>query len=135
MGPNARQRLLPHLARQALVLFVCLSLGMHWALLQGIAWTGMLLSFASEGTVIEAVEKTFNGQNACALCRKVKEGQSSDEQPQQKGQTVKKIDAVLVQTARLVTPPGKTIVFAVISEEGTRTNARPEMPPPRRGLA
>lgn len=135
MGPNARQRLLPHLARQALVLFVCLSLGMHWALLQGIAWTGMLLSFASEGTVIEAVEKTFNGQNACALCRKVKEGQSSDEQPQQKGQTVKKIDAVLVQTARLVTPPGKTIVFAVISEEGTRTNARPDMPPPRRGLA
>lgn len=135
MGPNARQRLLPHLARQALVLFVCLSLGMHWALLQGIAWTGMLLSFASEGTVIEAVEKTFNGQNACALCRKVKEGQSTDEQPQQKGQTVKKIDAVLVQTARLVTPPGKTIDFAVISEEGTRTNARPEMPPPRRGLA
>lgn len=136
MGPNARQRMLPHLARQALVLFVCLSLGMHWALLQGIAWTGMLISFAAEGTVIEAVEKTFNGQNACALCQKVKQGQASDdEQPQQNGQAVKKIDAVLVQTTKLVTPAGETIVFAVISEEGTRTNARPEMPPPRRGLA
>lgn len=132
-----RQRHLPlRLAQRGMVLLVCLSLGMHWALLQGIAWTGMLISFASKGTVIEAVEKTFNGQNACALCQKVKQGQASDDdQPQQNGQAVKKIDAVLVQTTKLVVPAGETIVFAVISEEGTRTNARPEMPPPRRGLA
>ncbi|MBE2286204.1 MAG: hypothetical protein IAE77_22300 [Prosthecobacter sp.] len=128
--------MLPHLARQALVLVVCLSLGMHWALLQGIAWTGMLISFAAEGTVIEAVEKTFNGQNACALCQKVKQGQASDdEQPQQNGQAVKKIDAVLVQTSKLVAPAAGMMFFVHVHEEQVRRSEEPEMPPPRRGLA
>ncbi len=124
------------LAQRGLVLLVCLSLGMHWALLQGIAWTGMLISFASEGTVIEAVEKTFDGQHGCALCAKVKEGQESNQkQPQQAGQSLKKIDAVLVEITRLIAPTGESISFAMIRELMVKRNEMPEMPPPRRGLA
>lgn len=114
---------------------VCLSLGMHWALLQGIAWTGMILQFASEGTVIEAVQKTFDGQHGCALCAKVKEGRESDrEQPQQAGQSLKKIDAVLVLITRLITPAGKRISFVPLHEMMVSRAETPETPPPRRGL-
>ena len=124
------------LAQRGIVLVVCLSLGMHWALLQGIAWTGMLISFASEGTVIEAVEKTFDGQHGCALCAKVKEGRDSDQQqPQQAGQSLKKMDAVLVEITKLIAPAAEEMSFAMIHACSVKRSERPEMPPPRRGLA
>jgi hypothetical protein len=136
MFPNALQTLLLRHAQRTVAVLVCLSLGMHWALLQGIAWTGMFISFASEGTVIEAVGKTFDGQHGCVLCQTVKEGQSADDdQPQHTGSSMKKIDAVLVKMTKLVNPPAGKMIFADQDEDGIQTRMRPEMPPPRRGLA
>lgn len=135
MSPAAPTRLSLRLAQRVVVVLVCLSLGMHWALLQGIAWTGMLISFAREGAVIEAVEKTFDGQHGCALCAKVKEGRESDEnQPKQNGQSslTKKIDAVLVEMPRLTAPAAEQMTFAVIRETLEQRNELPETPPPRR---
>lgn len=127
--------LLPRIARLAVVGAICLSLGMHWALLQGIAWTGMLISFASEGAVIEAVQKTFDGQHGCALCHKVKEGRDANhKQPQQTGQSTQKIIAVLVEITTLIPPAGKTISFVPLHEMLVRRTELPETPPPRRGL-
>lgn len=135
MTPNAPAHASLRLAQRGVVLLVCLSLGMHWALLQGIAWTGMLITFAREGAMIEAVEKTFDGQHACALCLKVKEGRDSDEkQPQQAGQSLKKLDAVLVAVVKLIAPAAEELNFAVLREQSVSRNERPEMPPPRRVL-
>lgn len=136
MTPNAPPHASLRLAQRGIVLLVCLSLGMHWALLQGIAWTGMLITFAREGAMIEAVEKTFDGQHACALCLKVKEGRESNrKQPQQAGQSLKKLDAVLVAVVKLIAPAAEEMSFAVFREVSVKRNERPEMPPPRRGLA
>lgn len=130
----SKPALLPRIARLVVVGAICLSLGMHWALLQGIAWTGMLISFAREGAVIEAVEKTFDGQHGCALCAKVKEGRESDDnQPKQNGQSMKKIDAVLVEMPGLVAPAAEQMTFAVTREILEQRNELPETPPPRRG--
>lgn len=135
MSPRPQSSLLPRTARLVVVGAVCLSLGMHWALLQGIAWTGMLISFASEGAVMEAVQKTFDGQHGCALCKKVQEGRGSKrEQSQQAGQSLQKINAVLVEITKLVAPAGDTISFAVIREMMVERNELPETPPPRRAL-
>jgi hypothetical protein len=136
MSSQTQPSLLPRAARLLVVGAICLSLGMHWALLQGIAWTGMLISFASEGAMIEAVEKTFDGQHGCALCQKVKEGRDSDQkQPQQTGQSLKKLDAVLVVITKLIAPAAEEMSFAMIRASSVKRSERPEMPPPRRGLA
>ncbi|HEY1050646.1 MAG TPA: hypothetical protein VGE39_12845 [Prosthecobacter sp.] len=137
MSARLQPSLLPRIARLVVVATICLSLGMHWALLQGIAWTGMLISFAREGAVIEAVEKTFDGQHGCALCAKVKEGREADEgQPKQNGQSLeKKIDAVLVEMMRLVAPAAEEMTFAVTREILEPRNELPETPPPRRAQA
>lgn len=128
--------MLRRLARTLLIAALVFSIGLHWALLQGIAWTGMLISFAREGAMIEAVEKTFDGQHACALCLKVKEGRDSDEkQPQQAGQSLKKLEAVLVAGVKLIVPAAEEMSFAVLREQSVSRNETPEMPPPRRGLA
>jgi len=136
MSSRTPPSLFLRIARLGIVGVVCLSLGMHWALLQGIAWTGMLISFAREGAVIEAVEKTFDGQHGCPLCAKVKEGRDSgQQQPQQTGQSLKKLDAVLVVLAKLIAPAAEKISFVMIRETMVQRNEMPETPPPRSGLA
>jgi hypothetical protein len=66
----------------------------------------------------------------------VKEGRAADEkQPQEAGQVVKKLDAVLVTLMALVAPAAEEIFFAVVQEQSVKRNEMPEMPPPRRGLA
>ncbi len=135
MSSCPKASLLPRIARLVIVGAICLSLGMHWALLQGIAWAGMLVSFASEGAVIEAVQKTFDGQHGCALCKKVKQGRDSNrELPQQTAHSLQKINAVLVEITTLVAPAGETISFAMTREMMVKRNEMPETPPPRRGL-
>ena len=135
MSSRPESALLPRIARLVVVGAICLSLGMHWALLQGIAWTGMLISFASEGAVIEAVQKTFDGQHGCALCHKVKEGRNSNpEQPQQTSHSMQKINAVLVEITTLMTPAGETFSFVPLREMLLRRTELPETPPPRREL-
>ncbi|WP_395738206.1 hypothetical protein [Prosthecobacter sp.] len=136
MSSRPKSSLLPRIARLVVVGAICLSLGAHWVLLQGIAWTGMFISFAKEGAVMEAVQKTFDGQHGCALCKKVKEGQNSKGgQQQQAGQSLQKINAVLVEMTTLVAPAGETISFAMIRERMVKRNEMPETPPPRRALA
>lgn len=136
MSCRTTSSLLSRIARLVVVGAICLSLGMHWALLQGIAWTGMLISFAREGAVVEAVQKTFDGKHGCTLCHKVKEGRESNRnQPRQAGQSLKKIDAVLVEITRLIAPAAETMSFVMTHEILARRNELPETPPPRRGLA
>ena len=115
------------------MLLLCLSLGMHWTLLQGVAWTGMFLVNLNEGTVTEAVKKTFDGEHPCPLCLAVKEGQKKekDDSKPLAAKSVKKFEAVLVAKTRLVAPPAEVRSFSgfVFSFEGW--TGRPSMPPPR----
>jgi hypothetical protein len=66
------------------VLVLVLSLGLHWALLQTVAWSGMLISFSRSGSFNEAVAKTFDGQHPCPLCKVVRQGRAQERQQSQK---------------------------------------------------
>jgi hypothetical protein len=57
-----------------------LSLGLHWTLLQTIAWTGMFISFSRTGSFKEAAIKTFDGQHPCTLCTAIKQGREEERQ-------------------------------------------------------
>ena len=48
--------------RFATVLVLVLSLGLHWALLQSIAWVGMIASYSRVASLAEALSKTFDGK-------------------------------------------------------------------------
>lgn len=129
--------------RRGVVLLLCLTLGLQWTLLQGIAWTEMFISFAQQGTVLEAVEKTFDGRHACPLCLKVKEGrqhgesngQSPDDDDSTKELEAKDTSAVLVGNTMIVPPTGETISFAPLHAVLIIRHEMPEPPPPRRGQA
>lgn len=58
-------------------LLACLAMfsiaGGHWAVLQSVAWAGMLQDYSRADGFAAAVEKTFSGDYPCALCRKIDE--------------------------------------------------------------
>ncbi|TDU71287.1 hypothetical protein EI77_02410 [Prosthecobacter fusiformis] len=113
---------------------LCISLGLQWAVLQGVAWTGMLISYARDGSLIEAVSKTFDGEHPCPLCKAVENGQKQD-QEKSANTPIKKLDAVLVEVFHIVAPVPQVMIFARLNQQGERRADAPLRMPPRTGAA
>jgi hypothetical protein len=60
------------------------SLGLHWALLQTVAWTGMLITYAHDAPLHDAVAKTFDGQHPCTLCKVIQKGRAEERKQEQR---------------------------------------------------
>lgn len=53
-------------------LVVCLQLcGGHLGVMQVVAWSGMMVRYASEDGVVEGARKTFDGAHKCCLCKAI----------------------------------------------------------------
>ncbi len=65
------------------VLVLVFSLGLHWALLQTIAWTGMIVSYSQDASLKEALAKTFDGKHPCCLCKVVQQGRTDEKKQEQ----------------------------------------------------
>jgi len=116
--------------RVLLVVAMCASVGLHWAALQTLAWSQMLVSFSRQATISDAVKMTFDGHHPCSLCQVVKKGQSE----QKKNDYVHrpaKWDAV-VQVRELL--PSPRVQAWSYPDEISRVlswTERPPTPPPR----
>lgn len=53
-------------------------LGLHWGMLQAVAWTRMLVEFSQSMPLGEAVARTFDGRHPCALCLEVRRGRQAE---------------------------------------------------------
>ncbi len=81
-----------------------LTTGGHLAILQGVAWTNMVRDFAKTESIGTALEKTFDGQHPCTLCKKITEtgsGKKDDALASAKS----KLGEFLPQSQSLLTPP------------------------------
>lgn len=70
-------------ARHITALMLVLTLGLHWTVLQSVAWMGMLVNYSSTGSFEEALEKTFDGKHPCKLCLAVAAGERSERNQKQ----------------------------------------------------
>jgi hypothetical protein len=52
---------------------LALCLGLHWGVLQSVAWTTLLVGFAQDRDLDEAIGMTFDGEHPCALCCAISE--------------------------------------------------------------
>lgn len=85
------------LQRWIVVSSIILGMGAHWAILQSVAWTGMLVSYSRQGSFKEALQNTFDGRHACELCKFVKAGRQS-EQKQGQEKLLLKLDLFVLGT-------------------------------------
>ncbi len=71
--------ILRHAACAVMGLALFLVAGGHWAMLQGVAWAGMMKDFSRTGSLTEAVGKTFDGKHPCAMCKKIASARTHEE--------------------------------------------------------
>ena len=80
------------------VLLLVLTLGLHWALLQTVAWTGMIIAYSQDNPLREAVSMTFDGQHPCGMCKAIKQGRAAEKQ-QEKIAPVNKLPLAIIWQA------------------------------------
>jgi len=60
------------------VLLLVLSLGLHWALLQSVAWVSMVVRYSQNDSLKVALVKTFDGQHPCSLCKVIEQARGEE---------------------------------------------------------
>jgi hypothetical protein len=64
---------------KALAVIAALHLmGGHWIAVQSVAWVTMIVDYAEDSSVTEALAKTFDGQHPCQICKAVASGKEQE---------------------------------------------------------
>ena len=101
------------------------SIGLHWSLLQSVAWTSMLVSNLSTASFSQAVQRTFDGKHPCRLCKAIAEGKKS-EKKSESALPLKKFEAWSQSLAIYLAPPA---LFPLIREADLVVQSLPHGPP------
>ncbi len=119
----------PHHLAAALLL--SLTLGLHWAVLQSVAWVAMLVERTHEASFSLAVETTFDGRHPCRICQVVEAGKSVEKD----AHTFVKQAPFEISSPALPTfqvQPPRMAPFLVREAPGLESRSdRPPLPPPR----
>ncbi len=113
-----------------LVLALSLSLGLHWAVLQSVAWVGMVVNYSQFGPLTEALAKTFDGKHPCSLCKLVDAGKQT-EQKQELQKTSAKVEYFFVSSAVMLHAPVLDALPAISFRFTATRGESPPSPPPR----
>ncbi len=115
------------------VLVLVLNLGLHWALLQSVAWVSMIVHYSQSRPLLQAVVMTFDGDHPCALCSYVSEGRQREREQQQHQFPMQKLESVALDLApfRFLTPESES--FRTPAPLPGRPPEAPPSPPPRLG--
>ncbi len=92
------------IAKWLVVAALALTLGLHWAALQSAAWVGMAVAFAQQDSLGIALNKTFDGQHPCQLCKFVEAGKKSVPQDEFNKLSLK-LDGLCAPAAWALTSP------------------------------
>ena len=112
------------------VLLLIVSVGGHWAIVQGVAWVTMFARFSQSMSLTQAAEYTFDGKHPCALCCAVKEGKKAERKDSQVKPPEKMTFALSPEALHLPAPPPASANFA--ADLALRSFLdEPPHPPPR----
>ena len=120
------------LSNWLVVLTLTLSLGAHWALLQSVAWVGMVVTYSHDSTFTEALSKTFDGKHPCKLCKIVQESKAKDKK-QETQKPSKEVEKFLPagHAFALCPPELEPTIFSASNQADSRVEP-PPIPPPER---
>ncbi len=118
------------LAHWLLVLALSFSIGLHWAVMQSTAWVGMVISYSQEGTLAEAITKTFDGKHPCARCNQVQKGQETGKKSEVSTLDMK-VEMIHEPVVTFVSPPRDFWKLDIPEQEATTRPERPSLLPPR----
>ncbi len=102
------------------------------ALLQTIAWGNMLVDGSGKGSFSEAMDKTFDGEHPCHLCKVVKKSKS-EEQKKPLLKAEMKWEVAMPAPVRVPFPRSTELDFRVTEYSGSfvEVHLAVRMQPPR----
>jgi hypothetical protein len=118
------------LSKLFIVAALACSIGLHWALLQSVAWVGMVVSYSQNTPLGEALAKTFDGKHPCALCKKIAQGQNSEKKSEFQIQ-VKKLEFLDAKTQFVFAAPDYFRLLPAWTAYFASLARTPPVPPPR----
>ena len=119
--------------RACIMLALVLSLGLHWTVLQSAAWVGMVITYSKDASIGEALEKTFDGEHPCPLCKIVEVGSQSDGENDKRSDSpkIKKLDLMLAAVETLIVPAPDAQQYLPLMQRPVSKEYAPPVPPPR----
>lgn len=117
-------------SRLLVILALLASVGGHWAVLQSVAWTRMIIERTQTDSFATAVQTTLGGERPCDLCKRITEGKQNERQPAKSPLNVK-VDLLCERRLIAIAPPSEPMIFPSGALEGTPRAERPPVPPPR----
>jgi len=104
--------------------------GTHWAVLQSVAWTTMIVENARHEPLGAAVARTLSGEKPCDLCKRIAAGKQSENRAEFPALKVK---------LEFVHSPAPLALFAPLLDDeakpfrhtGAHRTEAPPVPPPR----
>jgi hypothetical protein len=117
--------------------WLVLSVGMQWAVTQSAGWVSMMVTYAQQGSVMEALEKTFDGEHPCELCKLAAQQSSEADEDgaptsAKKAHKVKK--AEIAWRDEPLCPPSRRVSVHELPEFSPQMvswKKQPDRPPPR----
>ena len=79
--------------------------GGHWAVLQTVAWTGMVIEYSKDSPFAAALVKTFSGKAPCKMCHTIEAGKEKESRLPATVKADKKIDKFLARSGRAISLP------------------------------
>lgn len=110
---------------------VIFSIGLHWNLLQVVAWTGMLVRYAQDASLSEAVEKTFDGEHPCCMCKAIEKGKQAERKLPTQKQDERKLELFCVLRPASAPPPRVLLTVSTLTDCAALLGTAPPVPPPR----
>lgn len=117
-------------SRILVILALLASVGGHWALLQSVAWTRMIIERTNADSFASAVKTTLDGEHPCEMCKRITEGKQHEQQ-EQKAPVNVKLDLVCELRVISIDPPSQPFIFPSDPADGSPRAERPQVPPPR----
>lgn len=118
------------LSKLAIAMALAFTIGLHWGLLQSVAWMGMVVNYSRDGNFVAAVEKTFDGEHPCALCKVIAKGKKSEKKSEYPT-AGKKLEFSYSPSVFVFCAPAHFWKVGRLEEELESANRPPPVPPPR----
>jgi hypothetical protein len=110
-------------------------LGGHWAVLQSVAWSRMIVDYSAEFGLRDGISMTFSGEHPCAMCCAIEEARAQTDTPAMVISPATPSVRLLALTHDPLTcvPPRTPVVDRLNRHTAARSLAsqRPPVPPPR----
>ncbi len=113
-----------------MILALVIGMGGHWVVLQSAAWARMLVDYSRDASLAVAIEKTFDGQHPCSLCKRIDQVEKS----QKSGTATQpplEIKAVLTTSLQVAEFSGERMIFGRFVPRQAVWQTQPPTPPPQ----